>query len=244
MSSKDRDCPAALPGGTADAPEETPARVDGRLLRGEATRDKVLDAAERCFGRDGFDAVSIRQVAAEAGVTLGVVGFHGGSKADLFRTVLARRVNALNLLRRARLTELRSARGRLTLRGIVAAYLAPYIDYASSGDPQWQAYAALIARTTADDRNYCHVRDLYDPVAQEFIAAMAEVHPEAERETLAALLTFSVASLLAVVASRARIAGLADCAPRLPSAYRDTLIEFCTGGMERVLSQSIRVRPA
>ncbi|MEC9103115.1 MAG: helix-turn-helix domain-containing protein, partial [Pseudomonadota bacterium] len=65
--------------------------TDGRLARGEATRERVLDAAERCFAAKGFEAVSIRQIAAEAEVTLGVVGFHGGSKEELFMTVFSRR---------------------------------------------------------------------------------------------------------------------------------------------------------
>ena len=60
------------------------AKLDGRIVRGAATREKVLDAAERLFADIGFDGVSIRQIAQEAGVTLGMVGFHGGSKVELF----------------------------------------------------------------------------------------------------------------------------------------------------------------
>ena len=36
---------------------------DGRVARGEITRERVLDAAERCFAELGFDAVSIRRIA-------------------------------------------------------------------------------------------------------------------------------------------------------------------------------------
>ena len=104
--------------------------TDGRLARGEATRERVLDAAERCFAADGFEAVSIRQIAREAEVTLGVVGFHGGSKEELFKTVLARRSTTLDDLRTAALAELH-ARGDFTIRDLVDAYLTPYLDIAS-----------------------------------------------------------------------------------------------------------------
>ena len=212
--------------------------TDKRILRGEATRDRVLDAAERCFAADGFDAVSIRQVAAEAGVTLGVVGFHSGTKSELFHTVLARRVEVLNDMRRARLALLRAPGATVTIRGLVDAYLSPYLELASGGDPQWRAYAALIARIVSDDRYYDKVRDLYDPVALEYIAEIERLHPEADRETLAALLTLIVSSLLSMVASRLRIEGLSGGAVHpFPIDYRDLLVEFCTGGIENVLSQ-------
>lgn len=92
--------------------ESEPVREDRRLMRGEATRERVLDAAERLFADEGFDAVSIRQIAQEAGVTLGVVGFHGGAKLDLFRTILARRVATLTAERTRALDALRPARLR------------------------------------------------------------------------------------------------------------------------------------
>lgn len=220
-------------------PDENAQPVtDKRILRGEATRDRVLDAAERCFAIDGFDAVSIRQVATEADVTLGVVGFHCKSKRELFRTVLSRRVEALNIERRKQLAVLRSSEAGLTVRDLVDAYFSPYLAYASSGDPQWRAYAALIARIISDDRYYEDVRDLYDPVALEYMDAFATLFPNVSRERLATLFTLSIASLLSLVASRSRIAGLsaAELAPS-PNDYREILIDFCTGGIQQALER-------
>ncbi|MEP3333228.1 TetR/AcrR family transcriptional regulator [Sedimentitalea sp.] len=211
-----------------------PVQTDGRLLRGEATRERVLDAAERLFAAEGFDAVSIRRIAAEAGVTLGVVGFHGGSKQNLMRTVLERRVEALNTRRRAALEALRDAKTPPALGDLVDAYLTPYLEYASQGDPQWRAYARLIARIANDDRWYPSVGGLYDPVAREYLRAMQQARPDAPQQELATALTLTVASMLSLVASRARIAGLSNRAPGSPMEYRDTLITFCLGGIDAV----------
>ena len=209
---------------------------DGRVARGEVTQARVLDAAERCFAATGFDAVSIRQIAAEAGVTLGVVGFHGGSKEALIRTVLARRVDTLNRLRREALAGLR-ARGGITLVDLVDGYVTPYLEIASRGDPQWRAYAQLIARIVSDDRYYRDVSALYDPVAQEYLDAMAECRPEADRQALATGLALSVASMLSIVASTLRITTLSGRpAPESPIAFRGMLVAFCAGGIERALA--------
>ena len=52
-----------------------------------ATRRAILDAARRRFGRDGFAATSIDDVAVEARVTKGAVYHHFSSKQALFRAV-------------------------------------------------------------------------------------------------------------------------------------------------------------
>ncbi|MEC8666228.1 MAG: TetR/AcrR family transcriptional regulator [Pseudomonadota bacterium] len=211
--------------------------TDGRLARGEATRERVLDAAELCFAAKGFEAVSIRQIAAEAEVTLGVVGFHGGSKEELFMTVFSRRAATLHDLRMAALRNL-IARGDMQLRDIVDAYLTPYLDIASRGDPQWRAYAQLVAREVARDRFSDGIRELYDPTARAFIAQIKTLHPSADATALATVLTLTVASMLSIVASQSRIAGLSDGpASERPMDYREMLIDFCTGGIQQALGK-------
>lgn len=208
--------------------------TDGRLLRGEATREKVLDAAERCFAETGFDAVSIRQIAAAAGVTLGVVGFHAGSKQDLIRTVIARRVDALNNGRRSRLAELKAA-GAPDLHALMDAYITPYVELSSTGR-QWRAYGRLIARMANDHRFQKTVSALYDPVAREYLDEMARLFPDASRRELAGALTLTVAGMLAIVASRERIAGLSGGkAEPGPASWRRFLVNFCAGGVAAAL---------
>jgi AcrR family transcriptional regulator len=56
----------------------------------EATTAAILDAAEELFSADGFDAVTVRAIAARAGVSHALVHRYLGSKADVFRGVLSR----------------------------------------------------------------------------------------------------------------------------------------------------------
>ena len=55
-----------------------------------ATRNRILDAAERVFSRRGATRPSLEDIAAAAGVTRGAIYWHFRNKADLFAAMLAR----------------------------------------------------------------------------------------------------------------------------------------------------------
>ena len=51
-------------------------------------RQKLLEVAEQLFAKHGFEAVSVRQLAAEAEVNLAMVSYYFGSKDGLFQELL------------------------------------------------------------------------------------------------------------------------------------------------------------
>src|SRR5688572_21023919 len=55
------------------------------------TRDRILDAAELLFAEEGLHAVSVRQIAAAAGVPIGLITYHFDTKDGLYRAVFERR---------------------------------------------------------------------------------------------------------------------------------------------------------
>jgi AcrR family transcriptional regulator len=57
--------------------------------------DLILDVAERAFARDGFDGTFVKNVAAEASVSLATIYGHFPAKMDLYRAVHARRLASL-----------------------------------------------------------------------------------------------------------------------------------------------------
>jgi AcrR family transcriptional regulator len=61
---------------------ESPRRGEGR--------DAILDAVVRVIARGGFDALTYRAVAAEAGVTHGLVSYHFGSRETMIHEALTR----------------------------------------------------------------------------------------------------------------------------------------------------------
>lgn len=72
--------PDEPPGG--DAPATRPKRDR------EATRRRLLTAARDLFGEHGYDGVTVRMIAATAGVNVALVHRYFGSKAALFAEVL------------------------------------------------------------------------------------------------------------------------------------------------------------
>ena len=65
-------------------------RVDQRVVRGEATREQILDAAAELLRVQGSAATTTRAVAERAGVRLSLVHYHFGGKGRLLAELLAR----------------------------------------------------------------------------------------------------------------------------------------------------------
>lgn len=66
---------------------KSPAKTR-RQERSEATRGRLIRAAEKIFARDGFDAAKLEEIAAEAGYTRGAFYANFKSKEDLFLALL------------------------------------------------------------------------------------------------------------------------------------------------------------
>ena len=84
-----------------------------------ATRDGILDAAERVFERQGVARSSLSQVAAEAGVTRGAIYWHFANKGEVFAAMMQRAVEPLETMGE--------------------------VDYAALADPMGELRARLLA---------------------------------------------------------------------------------------------------
>lgn len=76
-----------------DEAREEPAAAPSRdrepsTARGEATRKKLLGAAERLFGREGYHRTSVAGITREAGVGHGTFYLYFESKEEIFRELV------------------------------------------------------------------------------------------------------------------------------------------------------------
>jgi len=97
----------------------------------DATTAAILDAADELFRERGYEAVTVRDIAQQAGVSHALVHQYVGSKEDLFRAVLSGNDDHMTSTAPADLGLLESA--RLILR--------------SGLEPQARDYARLLMRT-------------------------------------------------------------------------------------------------
>ncbi len=56
--------------------------------RGEETRERLIEVGMKLFGMNGFNGVSMRNLASEAEVNLATVGYHFGGKQGLYEAIL------------------------------------------------------------------------------------------------------------------------------------------------------------
>ena len=88
------------------------------------TKTKILNAAEKLFGMNGFDGTSLRDITAEAQVNLAAVNYHFQSKESLIDAIIERRIEPIN---RSRFEMLDAAGPSPSVEKIVEAFLLPLL---------------------------------------------------------------------------------------------------------------------
>lgn len=149
------------------------------------TKAKILDTAEKLFGINGFESVSLRDITTGAGVNLAAVNYHFQSKDALIDAVIARRIEPLNARRLELLDSIGSAP---TLENILAAFLRPVYEQ------QIEALIPLMGRVMSNPDMF--VDRVFDkhlaPVSQRFFAAFNAAVPGLPVADVAWRMHFSV----------------------------------------------------
>src|SRR5437764_4269513 len=116
--------------------------------KNSATKERILDAAEALFMEHGFEATSLRQITATAGVNLAAVNYHFGSKEELFQAVLTRRLDPMNQERIGLLTrfEREAAPRALSCERILAAMFIPALRLARDRRRGGKDFLRLLGR--------------------------------------------------------------------------------------------------
>src|SRR4051794_35161198 len=100
------------------------SRPRGRPRQETGSRDAILTVARRRFLAEGYDKVTLRSIAQEAGVDVALVSYHYGSKRGLFGAALELPANPPELLAEALRGPLPTLPERL-LRSVLAAWGDP-----------------------------------------------------------------------------------------------------------------------
>jgi AcrR family transcriptional regulator len=95
-----------------------------RERNGARSREAILDAAQQLFAHRGYEATSLQDVGAAAGVSRGTPGYFFGSKEELYRAVLERGLEQVrSAVRSGRDRALASAEPpEVVLAGVVGEY--------------------------------------------------------------------------------------------------------------------------
>ena len=150
------------------------------------TKSRIVDAAEKLFGMNGFEATSLRDITTEASVNLAAINYHFQSKDSLIDAIVARRIEPVN---KRRMELLDAAGPDPTLEQILAAFMAPVMKVKTD------AMVPLMGRILSNpdlfvDRVFLkHLA----PVSQRFREALSKALPDLPPSEVLWRLHFSVA---------------------------------------------------
>eukprot|EP01041_Mallomonas_annulata_P039247 gene39247-62891_t len=182
---------------------DTPTRISGTIPRRAVDRSArpdrqhaILLAAEKLFAQHGYRAVSIRQIAQEAGVPLALVSYYHGQKHELFKAIFDHWRPTVD----ERLALLAQARqgtpGTDMLARVVQALVLPVLRLRASVEGEY--YAQLVARElfyrTPEAASV--LAEHFDPMAHAFIDGMRLACPGSSRPQAAWAYQFAIGALL------------------------------------------------
>jgi AcrR family transcriptional regulator len=160
------------------------------------TKDRILDAAERLFARDGFEATSLRAITAEAAVNLAAVNYHFQSKETLVQAVIGRRMGPVNARRLALLDayEAEAAGCPVPLERIMDAFLRPVVEMVGN---QAHEFVPLIGRLYTEGGEFAEqlYKKQFEPLVRRFVPAFQRALPDLPPLDLVWRLHFSIGAL-------------------------------------------------
>ena len=164
-----------------------------------ATREHLLDAAERVFRDRGVTRTSLAEVAAEAGVTRGAVYWHFRDKADLFSAMCQRATSPMDTLAEEA-SQARDASPVATLRTLCVDALQHL-----AGDPRTQAVFEIMFHRSELAGELAGIAEGHD---HDCRLAKARVESVIARAVAAGELPGDIDTKLAVQAIYAYLTGL------------------------------------
>lgn len=133
----------------------------GRRTGSPDTRDLIRQAARKRFLSDGYQAVTMRSVAADAGVDVALVSYYFGSKQGLFGATMSFAANPAEVFQ-AQLAGDLATLGSRALRSLLTVW----------DDPETGAPLLAVATTATVDQDL--KRLVREGVGQEIVARLAE----------------------------------------------------------------------
>ncbi|MEV5717159.1 TetR family transcriptional regulator [Amycolatopsis mediterranei] len=185
--------------------------------RAQATRERILVAAERLYAEHGVLAVSNRQISEAAGQGNNTaVGYHFGTRAELVRAIAGKHAGSIERLRGRRLGS-----GPVQLRDWLGCLVHPTAEHlAGLGTPTWFARFAAQVMTEPSLRAVIVEETLTSPSLARTVAGLSRCLPGLPAEVRAERNDITRLVLLHAMAERER--ALAEGAGTPGAGWRDT----------------------
>src|SRR3954449_11031861 len=224
------------------------------MTRNPNMREAILAAAEVLFSTNGFNAVSIRDIAQEAGANPGSITYHFKTKDGLLLEIYRRHCAPMNQRRIelliAAAKRVRDPQNRI--EAIVRAYVEPAFlsssDLAGGGARFTRLRAVMSAEGNAVVGRI--IAEIFDDTTNAFIAAIEESLPDLPRTTIVWRCQFLLGALYYALISPERVTRLArgetdgaDMALAIEQLVAATVASFQASDVDHIDSASPRPKP-
>ena len=199
------------------------------------SRDKLMNSAEHLFADRGYDGVSVRDIASDAGVNSALVGYYFGGKEGLLAEVYTRRCAVLRD-ERSRLLAAYSAGGRRPkLEEVLDAFITPSLENFQNSDGS-RSFPHIRAILSAENSSLLEklVAENFDESSKIFVDALGKCLPLLSREDVLWRFHFLLGTLYYTATGPHRIKMLSRgrCDPSDMIATKSELIPFLVAGFK------------
>jgi len=204
------------------------------------TRKRLLDCAEKLFGRDGYHCTTLRAITKKAGANLAAVNYHFGAKDGLLKEVIERRLLPLNEERIKRLEAVRAAsvnkKGRPVVEDVLRAFIEPTFSFRDSGEGA-RDFIILVGRSFSEPDGTVRgiFMQLVGPVFELYSNLLAQALPDMPKEVFRWRLHFAIGAMAHIMH-----VSCSDCHEGLKTAINTEdlvamYIDFFAAGMQAPL---------
>jgi AcrR family transcriptional regulator len=127
--------------------------VETSLAKGRKpakSREAFLDAAVRLFAKRGYDGMTIRDVAREAGTTLGTLHYHWGNKDALVQEICTRQLAPMVEARLARYEQVTGESRDERIASLLRAHFEPFVEIFGGSDADRAQVQNFYTRVSSD----------------------------------------------------------------------------------------------
>jgi AcrR family transcriptional regulator len=222
------------------------ARDKSVVESGLATRDRILDTAERMFAGKGYKGVSVRSITRASGVNLAAIHYHFGSKERLLQEIFERRCGPMNKERIRLLGHCRKGPRRPPLLvQLIDAYLRPTLVWSKDdvGPRRFMRLRAALGFEREDMANKL-IAGHFNKVSRLFIRRLREVGLRLSEEELYWRLHFLLGIQYYTMGNPGRIQKLSGglCDPSDSTRSLRYIVPFLAAGFLAPAADSAKTR--
>ncbi len=204
--------------------------------KGEATKERILNAAEQLFAEQGFSQTTIRDIAKKANADLSSMSYHFASKQELFDQAMARpaEVWCKNARDALETTVLRQG-DQLTVEDVLLAFADVSFRALEQGDAEWLNYARLATQRMRPTENMNSVLTAYYlPVRKRYLTVLGGVLKDMPASEVEWCFSCFESNFGAMVYGHVNANEIDMLRGKYLEQLRRNFIPFCAGGFDRV----------